>query len=111
MSRMGVADLEPLRMVAADGSEWGLESSGALVVLEEGSVGAGQQVEEAVFVASEGSSYEKWEDNCLVKFNEFLGFPTVGFKSEILDLLRKMVAMQHQVENKGAITVPDVSGN
>ena len=31
-----VVDLEPLWMVAADGSEWGLESSGALVVLEEG---------------------------------------------------------------------------
>ena len=27
-------------MVAADGNEWGLESSGALVVLDEGSVGA-----------------------------------------------------------------------
>ena len=38
----GVVDLEPLRMVAADGSEWGLESLGALVVLEEGSMGVGQ---------------------------------------------------------------------
>ena len=37
-----VVDLEPLRMVAADGSEWGLESLGALVVLEEGSMGVGQ---------------------------------------------------------------------
>ena len=100
----GLVDLEPPRVVEADGSEWGLESSGALVVLEESSVGAGQQVEEAVSVASEGSSNEKWEDSCLVKFNEFLSFQTVGFESEILDLLIKMV-MQHQEENKGAITV------
>ena len=100
-----VVDLEPLWMVAADGSEWGLESSGALVVLEEGSEGAEQQVEEAVFVASEVLGYEKWEDSCLVKFSEFLGFPTVGFKSEIMDLLRKMAVKQHQEENKGAITM------
>ena len=54
-----MVNLDPLRMVAADGNEWGLESSGALVILEEGSVGVGQQVDEAVFVASEVSSYEK----------------------------------------------------
>ena len=35
-------DLEPLRMVAVDGREWGLESSGALVAIEEGLVGEGQ---------------------------------------------------------------------
>ena len=46
-------------------------------------------------MVSEGSGYEKWEDSCLVKFNEFLDFPIVGFESEILDLLRKMVARQH----------------
>ena len=100
-----MVDLEPLRPVAADGSEWGLESLGALVVLEEASVGAKQQVEEAISVASEVSGYEKWEDSCLVKFSEFLGFPNVGFESEIMDLLRKMVSKQHQVENKGAITM------
>ena len=37
-----VVDLESLRMVAVDGSDWGLESSGALVALEDGSVGVGQ---------------------------------------------------------------------
>ena len=25
--------------------------------------------------------YERWEDNILVKFNEFLGFSTLGFES------------------------------
>ena len=100
-----IDDLEPLRMVAVDGREWGLEASGALVVIEEGSVGEGQQGEESVSVESEVSGYGKWEDSCLIKFSEFLGFSTVGFESEILGLLSKIVARQHQVENKGAITM------
>ena len=53
---------------------------------------------------SKALGYEKWEDSCLIKFNEFLGFSTGGFESEILGLLSKIVARQHQVENKGAIT-------
>ena len=95
---------EPLRIVAADGREWGLESSDALVVIEEGPGGEGQQGEESAFVESEALGYEKWEDSCLIKFSEFLDFSTVGFESEILGLLSKIAARQHQVENKGAIT-------
>ena len=75
------------------------------MAIDEDPVGEGQQVEETVSVASDVSSYEKWEDSCLIKFSEFLGFPTVGFENEILGLLRKIVARQHQVENKGAITM------
>ena len=63
----------------AQGLEF-LDSSGALVVLKEGSVGAGQQAEEVVSVASEGSGYEKWEDNCLVKFNKILGLSNSGLR-------------------------------
>ena len=100
-----VDDLEPLRMVVVDGREWGLESSGAFVAIEEGSVGEGQQGEESASVDSEVSGYEKWEDSCLIKFSEFLGFSIVGFESEILGLLSKIVARQHQVENKGVITM------
>ena len=55
-------------------------------------------------MVSEGLCCEKWEDSCLIKFSEFLGFSTVGFESEILGLLSKIVARQHQVENKGAIS-------
>ena len=99
-----IDDLESLRMVAVDGREWGLESSDALVVIEEGPGGEGQQGEESASVESEALGYEKWEDSCLIKFSEFLGFSTVGFESEILGLLSKIVARQHQVENKGAIT-------
>ena len=98
-----IDDSVPLRMVAADGREWGLESSDALEVIEEGACGEGQQEEELFSGESGGSSYENWEDSCLFKFSEFLGFSTVGFESEILGLLRRIVARQHQGKNKGAV--------
>ena len=97
-------DFEPLRMVTVDGREWGLESSDCWEVIKEGPGGEGQQGEESASVVSEALCYEKWEDSCLIKFSEFLGFSTVGFESEILGLLSKIVARQHQVENKGAIS-------
>ena len=99
-----IVDLEPLKMVTADGREWGLDSSDALEVIKEGWSGEGQQLEEIGPVEIEESGYEKWEDSCLIKFSEFLGFSTVGFESEILGLLSKIVARQHQVENKGVNT-------
>ena len=100
-----IDDSVPLRMVAVDGREWGMESSDALEAFEEGPRGEGQREEESASGESEGSGYENWEDSCLIKFSEFLGFSTVGFESEILDLLRKIVARQHQGENKGAVTM------
>ena len=98
-----IDDLEPLRMVAGGGREWGLESSDTMEVIEEGPGGEGQQGQGSVSGESEASGYEKWEDSCLIKFSEFLGFSTEGFESEILGLLGKIVARQNQGENKGAI--------
>ena len=98
-----IDDSVPLRMVAVDGREWGMESSDALEVIEEGPRGEGQREEELASRESKGSGFENWEDSCLIKFSEFLGFSTVGFESEILGLLRKIVARQHQGENKGAV--------
>ena len=95
-----IEDLEPLRMVAVDGREWGLESLDALEVIEEGPGGEGQELASG---ESEDLGYEKWEDSCLIKFSEFLGFSTAGFESEILGLLSKIVAKQNQGENKGVI--------
>ena len=69
-----IDDSVPLRMVAVDGREWGLVSSDALEVIEEGTCGEGQQEEESFSGESGGSSYENWEDSCLIKFSEFLGF-------------------------------------
>ena len=80
-----------------------MESSDALEVIEEGPGGKWQQGQESASGESEASGYEKWEDSCLIKFSEFLGFSTAGFESEILGLLSKIVARQNQGENKGAI--------
>ena len=85
-----IDDSIPLRMVAVDGREWG--SDGREWGLESSASGE-----------SGGSGYENWEDSCLIKFSEFLGFSTVGFESEILGLLRKIVARQHQGKNKGSV--------
>ena len=33
---------------------------------------------------------EAWEESCLAKFSEFLGFSVKGHKEEILSLMRKL---------------------
>ena len=33
---------------------------------------------------------EIWKEDCLLKFGEFLGLPTVGFEEEILNLVKKI---------------------
>ena len=76
-----------------------------MVEADEGLSEDGQQIEEVQSLTSEGLEYENWEDNCLVKFSEFLGFSTVGFETKILDLMRKMVAMQQINKRKRAVTV------
>ena len=52
----------------------GLESSDFWEVIKEGPGGEGQQGEKSASVVSEALCYEKWEDSCLIKFSEFLGF-------------------------------------
>ena len=86
-------DLEPLRVVTTNGSDLGLENSGAMVEAEVGPGEDRQWTEEVQSISSEGLVYENWEDSCLVKFCKFLGFCTTGFENEILDLMRKLVAM------------------
>ena len=34
--------------------------------------------------------YESWEESFVVKFSEYLGFPTKGHEREILSLLRSL---------------------
>ena len=76
-----------------------------MVEADEGLGEDGQQTKEVQSLTSEGLEYENWEDNCLVKFSEFLGFSTVGFEIKILDLMRKMVAMQQINKRKRDVTV------
>ena len=98
-------NLEPLRVVEADGSEWGLENSRVMVEAVEGHDEDRQRTEEVQTMSSEGSVYENWENSCSVKFSEFLGFSMVGFEKKILGLMRKMVAMQQNNKKKGVVTV------
>ena len=44
---------------------------------------------EATPLAVEG--YESWEDSMMVKFSEFLGFSTLGFETQIVNLMRQML--------------------
>ena len=60
-------------------------------------VGALAEVDqESVVFEQQCEGYERWEDSCLIKFNEFLGNSTVGYENKILDLLRKWVCLSSQ---------------
>ena len=98
-------DLEPHRVVAADGREWGLECSRAIIDIGEELGEVGQRKAEAQNESSETWTYESWESRFLAKFSDFLGFPTKGFEMEILDLLRNLVASQKIGKEKGNLTV------
>ena len=92
-------------MVATDGNEWGLERSDAIIEAGEELSEVGQRMEESQIEPAVAWTYENWENSCLAKFNEFLGFPTKGFEKEILELLRNLVASQQTVKEKGITTV------
>ena len=74
-----LGEMEPLRVVSADGKEWG----------------------KAITVVPREGGYDKWEDSCLIKFSEFLGVTTAGFEEEILELMRKMNTRQKGDNRKG----------
>ena len=90
----GEEDMEPLRVVAADGREWGVDFSGVLIEEGEGLVVHGSRTNEEQNDALEPWNYERWEKSCLAKFSDFLGFPTKGFEKEITNLLRNLVNAQ-----------------
>ena len=94
----------PLRIVGSDGREWSSESPGG--ISDEGeeidAVGQRKEVESESF---ENWNNGSWESSCLVKFSEFLGFPTKGFEKEILNLLSNLVASQKMSKEKGSQTV------
>ena len=94
----------PLRVVAADGREWGSVSPGGIsdVGVETGAVGQRKEVQ---CVAPENRNHGSWESSCLIKFSEFLGFPTTGFEKEIVNLLSNLVESQKLRKEKGSMTV------
>ena len=96
-----LGEMEPLRVVSADGREWG---KALALVSREGDLtdeGIGSLCVEHSVVNSEVKGYDTWEDSCLIKFSEFLGVTTAGFKEEILELMRKMNIRQHGDRRKG----------
>ena len=94
----------PLRIVGADGKEWSSESTSGISDEGEETDAVGQR-KEAQSESFENWNNGSWESSCLVKFSEFLGFPTKGFEKEILNLLRNLVASQKMSKGKGSQTV------
>ena len=90
-------------MEAADDRDWG--SPGAIFDIGEGNGEVGQRKTKCNFELVENRKYGSWESSCLVKFSEFLGFPTLGFEKEILNLLGKLVASQKRCKEKGSQSV------
>ena len=80
----------PFRVVAADDRGGG--SPGMSFDIGEGDGEDGQRKTMCNFELAENWKYGRWESSCLVKFSEFLGFPTKGFEKEIMNLLGKLVA-------------------
>ena len=97
--------LVPLRVVAAGGREWGLESLGAISDVGEETGVAGQRKTEVQLELLDYWNYGSWKSSCLAKFNEFLRFPTKGFEKEIINLLRKLVDSQNLSKEKGILSV------
>ena len=71
----------PLAIVAENEVKGGIDQEGLMV-----DFGQEEEFVEETSLAVEG--YDSWEDNMLVKFSEFMGFSTVGFETQIVDLMR-----------------------
>ena len=90
-----LGDMEPLRVVSVDGSEWGTGIDSALI--EDGQETVKEKADK---IRPECMGYDNWEDSCLFKFSEFLGIKTVGFEEEILKLMRKLEGQQEGDKRK-----------
>ena len=87
-----VGEMVPLRVVSADGTEWGKGIAEAPMEGSQDVVGLGSVREESPNANPECMGYNSWEDSCLIKFSEYLRVTMAGFEEEILELLRKMEA-------------------
>ena len=91
--------------MAADDRDWGLDSPGAISDVGEEFGEVGQRNMKVQVELLENWKYGSWENSCLAKFSEFLGFPIKGFEKEILNLLGKLVASQKMCKEKGHLSV------
>ena len=95
--------LVPFRAEAADDRDRGSPDTRFDVGVEYG--GDGQKKMKCNFDLVEKWEYGRWDSSCLVKFSEFLGFPTKDFENEIMNLLEKLVASQTRGKEKGSQSV------
>ena len=93
-------DLDPLRMIMANGRETEVLRSPrmALVIV-------GKKVEKVVGwdITEERNEVGEqcWQSSCLARFSRCLGMPTEGFEGEILLLLKRMKERKLQKGKKG----------
>ena len=91
----------PWCMVDTNGKEGAMLNEGSLMEVEvECGFTRDWTRTENLLVDSE-IGYESWEESCLVKFSEFLGFSTKGHEREILSLLRSLIVKHNQMRSKG----------
>ena len=95
--------LVPFRAEAAVDRDRGSSDTSFDVGVEYG--GDGQKKMKCNFDLTEKWKYGRWDSSCLIKFSEFLGFPTKGFENEIMNLLEKLVASQTRGKEKGSQSV------
>ena len=48
--------------------------------------------------------YDSWEESCLAKFSEFLGFSTTGHEKDIIGLSRKLINSRSQGGHRGQLS-------
>ena len=83
----------PRCMVAMNGKEGEMLTEGSLMEVE---------VRTEIFPVDLEEIYESWEESCMVKFSEYLGFSTKGHDWEILSLLRRLTVKQNPNEAERA---------
>ena len=82
----------PRCTVAMNGKEGEMLTKGSLMEVE---------VRTKIFPVDLEERYESREESCMVKFSEYLGFPTKGHEWEILSLLRRLTVKHNQMRPKG----------
>ena len=90
-------DQLPWCVVHTNGKEWGMLSEGFLMEVEVESGSFGEWIRIENFLVDSEIGYESWEESCLVKFSEFLGFSTMGHEREILSFLWSLTVKQNQM--------------
>ncbi|RVX05984.1 hypothetical protein CK203_018664 [Vitis vinifera] len=99
-SDFGGIDMDPLRMIMADGREAEVLGSSGMAL---GTVG--KEAEKVVGwditeERNEGGE-QCWQSSCLARFSRCLGMPTEGFEGEILFPLKRMKERKLQKGKKG----------